>query len=53
MTDMTRLSVSLPDEMYDAIINMRKTDAFCKKSLSEIVRYLIDQGIRSNETEAS
>lgn len=45
MTTMKRMSISLPDEIEQAIVDLRKTDAFCRCSYSEIIRTLIAAGL--------
>lgn len=49
MADMSRRTVSLPENMEAALIELRKTDRFCRCSYSEIVRQLIEAGL--NEVE--
>lgn len=46
-TEMTRRTVSLPEPLEDAIVSLRKTDAFCRCSYSEIVRKLITEGLKT------
>ncbi len=48
MTNMSRLTVSLTPEIESKIIELRKTDRFCRSSLSEIIRALIMAGIATN-----
>lgn len=45
MTDMKRVTISVPDEIDDAVLGLRKTDLFCRCSYSEIVRRLITRGL--------
>ncbi len=45
LTKMTRRTVSLPPNMEKEIFDLRKTDAFCRCSYSEIVRRLIELGL--------
>lgn len=49
MTNMPRRSVSLPHDTNERIINLRKTDKFCRCSLSEITRHLIEIGLKAEE----
>lgn len=51
-TDMTRRTVSLPEQLEDAIIRLRKTDEFCTCSYSEIVRRLIIEGLKTVSSQA-
>lgn len=51
--DMTRRTVSLPPETEAALIELRKTDCFCKCSYSEIVRRLIEEGLKSVQRESA
>ncbi len=44
MTQMKRLTVSLPDGLDEKILSLRKTDRFIRCSYSEIVRQLIEAG---------
>lgn len=43
----TRRTVSLPESLEEALTELRKTDTFCKCSYSEIVRQLIEAGLKS------
>lgn len=45
MTDMKRTSVSLPDELVDALNDLRSTDEFKGVSYSELIRVLIQRGL--------
>lgn len=51
MSDMTRKSVSLPAEVEEQVIKLRRRDEFCRCSYSEIVRRLITEGLRVVEAE--
>lgn len=48
MTDMKRLSISVSDDMERSIIELRKTDEFCRCSYAEIVRQLITKGLSAS-----
>ncbi len=50
MKKTSRLTISLTPEIDKKIIELRKTDAFCRCSLAEIIRYLITAGIASENT---
>lgn len=53
MTNMKRQSVSLPPELENAIFELRKTDRFCKCSISEIMRELLKIGIEEQRAAAA
>lgn len=46
-----RLSVVLTKEQEQALIELRKRDEFCRMSYGELVRRLIDAGLKASETE--
>lgn len=43
--DTKRMSISLPPELEQAVIELRKTDRFCRCSYAEIIRQLMQAGI--------
>ena len=45
MTDMKRISVSMPDDMVEALDRLRKTPEFENKPYSEVIRTLIQVGL--------
>ena len=45
MTDMKRISVSMPDDMVEALEKLRKTPEFENKPYSEVIRTLIQLGL--------
>lgn len=47
-----RMSLTLPKELEDAIIELRKTDKYCRMSYAEIIRQLIEAGLDEG-TEAT
>ena len=49
MTDMWRISVAIPKEVENAILELRNREKFRKYSYSELVRYLLKQGIQSTK----
>lgn len=51
MTDMRRVTVSLPDELDKHILEARKDDRFIRCSYSEIVRQLLERGIETYKAE--
>lgn len=44
MTEMRRMTISLPDELDRRILELRKDDRFSRCSYSEIVRQVLDHG---------
>lgn len=52
MTANKRCSVMLPPDLEARIVKLRKTDAYCTVSLSEIIRRLLDQALDQLEEEA-
>ena len=49
MTDMKRTTVSLPDELVDALNELRSTEEFKGVSYSELIRVLIQRGLAKCE----
>jgi Arc/MetJ-type ribon-helix-helix transcriptional regulator len=45
MTDMKRITVSMPDEMVEALDVLKRSDEFAGKPYSEIIRTLIQIGL--------
>ena len=45
MTDMKRITVSLTDELVDAIEQMKETKEIDSSSYSEIIRHLLRRGL--------
>lgn len=45
MTDMRRITISLPEKLDKQILELRKDDRFVRCSYSEIVRQIVEQGI--------
>lgn len=52
MTKMKRTTVSFPDEIVEAIKELKKTDEFRKCSDSEIVRRMVQMGLDFMERES-
>lgn len=48
-----RLSISLTEEMEDAIVKLRQNERFTRMSFGEIVRILISAGLAQIEQEKS
>ena len=51
MTDMKRVTISIPEDMYVTIFELRKTDAYVKCSYSEIVRKLMESGLQAEKAK--
>ncbi len=47
MTDMKRVTVSIPDELDKKILELRKDDRFIRCSYSEIVRCMLLAGLEA------
>jgi hypothetical protein len=45
MTDMRRVTISIPKDVDRKIVNLRQSDSFVRSSYSELVRMLIDLGL--------
>lgn len=43
----SRRTISLPDNLENAIIRLRQTDEYCRFSYSEILRQLVEAGLAS------
>lgn len=46
-----RMSVSINEDMENKIVELRKTDEYCRCSYSEIIRKLIEAGMKVFENE--
>lgn len=44
MTEMRRMTISLPEELDRRILELKKDDRFVRCSYSEIVRQVLDHG---------
>ena len=51
MTDMKRVTISLPDSIDRKVLELRKDDRFVRCSYSEIVRRLLEAGLSAKEHE--
>lgn len=47
MTDMRRITIALPDEIDKKILELRKDDRFVRCSYSEIVRQILERGLKN------
>lgn len=45
MTDMKRTTVSLPDELVDALEKLKSREEFKNASYSELIRVMIQRGL--------
>lgn len=45
MTDMKRTTISLPDDLVEALEQLRNSEEFQKVSYSELIRVLIQRGL--------
>lgn len=55
MTDMRRVTISLPEEIDKQILELRKDDRFVRCSYAAIVRQMLERGLdtaRSNRNSA-
>ena len=52
MTDMKRTTISLPDELVEALSLLKQTDEFKNASYSEIIRVMIKRGLNKAEDVA-
>ncbi len=53
MTNMKRVTFSLPHELDEKIVELRKDDAFIRASYSEIVRTLVMAGLELVKQESA
>lgn len=49
MTNKWRINVTMPDDMEEAIVELRKKDEYSRLSYSEIIRQLIAKGLKAVE----
>ena len=49
MTKKWRINVMMPDDMEQAIVELRKKDEYSRLSYSEIIRQLIVKGLKTVE----
>ena len=45
MTDMRRVTISLPERIDKKILSLRKRDSFARSSYAEIVRWALERGL--------
>ena len=51
MTEMRRITIALPDEIDQRILELRKDDRFVRLSYAEIVRRLLERGLKTDLLE--
>lgn len=49
MTELRRVTITLPDHIDQKILEVRKDDQFVRCSYSEIARQLLDLGLKAYE----
>lgn len=47
MTELRRVTITLPDAMDKAVLQLRKEDRFARCSYSEIVRQMLALGLKA------
>jgi len=45
MTEMRRVTISLPDELDRKVLELKKRDEFARASYSEVCRKLLEKGL--------
>lgn len=45
MNEVKRMSISMTEDMEQRIVNLRKTDRFCRASYAEIIREILRAGL--------
>lgn len=51
MSNLKRMSISISEEMENKIVELRKTDEFCRCSYTEIIRRLLEAGVKVVEVD--
>ena len=51
MTDMKRVTISLPDSIDKKVLELRKDDRYVRCSYSELVRMLLEAGLSTTGGE--
>ena len=51
MTEMRRVTISIPDELDAKVLELKKDDRFVRCSYSEIVRMLLTTGLEAAEAK--
>ena len=50
-TEMKRISISVSEETDNQIMQLKKTDEYCRCSYAEIVRMLLEAGLRASNAD--
>ncbi|MCD8368288.1 MAG: hypothetical protein LUC48_09750 [Clostridiales bacterium] len=45
MTETRRITISIPADIEAKLIELRKTDEFCRMSWAELIRTMIERGL--------
>lgn len=53
MTDMKRITISLPDDIEAAINELKQSEEFRDASYSSIIRQLVERGLKAKEEATS
>lgn len=53
MTDMRRITVSLPEDIDRRILELKKDDRFVRCSYSEIVRQALERGLAAEMSQVT
>lgn len=53
MTNMKRLSVSIPEDLENRLFNMRKNDEFVRCTFAEIIRIVLEKGVDVVERDST
>lgn len=53
MTEMRRVTISIPNELDKKVLELKKDDRFIRCSYSEIVRMLLKAGLELEAKDAS
>lgn len=51
LTEMKRVTISVPDWLDKAVLELRKDDRFVRCSYAEIVRYILQVGLEAQREE--
>ena len=52
MTNNKRVCIAMPPELEERVYALRRTDEYCRMTLSEIVRILIQKGLEAEARTA-
>ena len=53
MTEQWRVNVSIPSDIEERIIDLRKRDEYCRMSFSRIIREMIIKGLNEVEKDGN